>query len=478
MQTVYLPNAITSGAPDSRYKSYSLYNLDQLAQIQRFSPEQKFAIQVVAQVLPFKTNNYVVEELIDWDNIPQDPIFILNFPQREMLKPQHFEEMAWLVQRGASKRDIQSLANRIRFDLNPNPAGQMKHNLPSLDGEILKGMQHKYRETVLFFPSQGQTCHAYCSFCFRWPQFVGIGGLKFAMRQVERLVQYVRQHPEVTDVLFTGGDPMVMKTKTLASYIYPLLQADIPHLKAIRIGTKALTYWPYRFLTDEDADELLALFRQVNRSGKHLTVMAHFNHPREMQTQAVRNAIARIRETGTQVRTQSPLLAHINDRPELWTEMWATQVELGCVPYYMFVARDTGAQHYFGVPLVRAWQIFQQAYQQVSGIMRTVRGPVISAHPGKVQVLGVSEVQGERVLVLRMLQGRDPDWVLRPFFARYDERALWLNELRPAFGEQNFFFATTNTRSVSGDGQFPVIGQNLHDPIQIPEKAQDAQTKG
>jgi L-lysine 2,3-aminomutase len=175
MQTLHLPNDITSAAPDPRYKSYTLYNLDQLAQIHKLSQEQKFAIQVVAQVLPFKTNSYVVEELIDWDNIPQDPIFILNFPQREMLKPHHFEEMAWLVQRGASRRDVQSLANRIRLDLNPNPAGQMEYNLPSLNGETLRGMQHKYRETVLFFPSQGQTCHAYCSFCFRWPQFVGIG---------------------------------------------------------------------------------------------------------------------------------------------------------------------------------------------------------------------------------------------------------------------------------------------------------------
>jgi len=106
----------------------------------------------------------------------------------------------------------------------------------------------------------------------------------------------------------------------------------------------------------------------------------------------------------------------------------------------MFVARDTGAQHYFGVPLVEAWQIFRQAYQQVSGLCRTVRGPSMSANPGKIQILGVTEVKGEKVIELRFIQGRNPDWVHRPFFAEYDETVTWLNELKPAFGEAKFFF--------------------------------------
>lgn len=92
------------------------------------------------------------------------------------------------------------------------------------------------------------------------------------------------------------------------------------------------------------------------------------------------------------------------------------------------------------MPLVRAWEIFREAYQDVSGLCRTVRGPSMSANPGKVQVLGASEVGGEKVIELRFIQGRNPDWVHRPFFARYDENATWLGELRPAFGEKRFFF--------------------------------------
>ncbi len=120
--------------------------------------------------------------------------------------------------------------------------------------------------------------------------------------------------------------------------------------------------------------------------------------------------------------------------------MWREQAQLGCVPYYMFVARDTGAQHYFSVPLVRAWDIYRKAYTSVSGVARTVRGPSMSADPGKVEVLGVTEVSGEKVIALRMLQGRNPDWAMRPFFAEYDSKAVWLSDLRPAFGEKKFFF--------------------------------------
>ena len=430
----------TADSESFRYRPFTLHNFRQIPQIQKLSEEQKFAIEVVGHVLPFRTNSYVVNQLINWDNIPNDPMFILNFPQMEMLRPHHFEEMAAVLSNGASQEQIQATANKIRWQLNPHPAGQMQHNVPVLDGERLFGMQHKYRETVLFFPSQGQTCHAFCTFCFRWAQFVGIDELKFAAREVQLLVEYIRRHPEITDVLFTGGDPLIMKTRNLRAYIEPLLEADLPHLRNIRIGSKALAYWPYRFLTDTDAEDLLALFREVSQAGKQLALMAHFNHPAELSTEAVKQAIQRVRETGAQIRTQSPLLRHINDDPDVWAEMWKEQVKQGCIPYYMFVARDTGAQHYFSVPLVEAWQIFRKAYQQVSGLARTVRGPSMSCDPGKVQVAGVSEIKGEKVIVLNALQGRNPDWVGRPFYAQYDEEAIWLNDLKPAFGQEKFFF--------------------------------------
>jgi hypothetical protein len=133
------------------------------------------------------------------------------------------------------------------------------------------------------------------------------------------------------------------------------------------------------------------------------------------------------------------VLSHINDKPDVWAKMWTEQVNLGLIPYYMFVVRDTGAQHYFGVPLVRAWEIFRDAYQQTSGLSRTARGPSMSSNPGKAQVLGVSEINGERVIVLRFLQGRNPKWVQRPFFAKYNDKAMWIDDLEPVNGDKFFF---------------------------------------
>lgn len=423
-----------------KYISYLLSNFKNIPQIKRLEQQYLDDIEIVGSVLPFKTNNYVVDNLIDWSKVPDDPMFKLTFPQKEMLLPHHYEKMKSVLMNGNDKQKIKEAANEIRMQLNPHPAGQLEYNVPMIEGQKLYGMQHKYRETVLFFPSQGQTCHAYCTFCFRWPQFVGMENLKFASKEAELLVKYVSEHKEVTDVLFTGGDPLIMKTKHLEAYIRPLLEAKLENLRHIRIGSKALAYWPYRFLTDDDADDLLKLFEDVQKAGKHLAFMAHFNHPAELEGYAVEKAIKRILDTGAVIRTQSPVLKHINNDSKIWADMLRKQVKLGCIPYYMFVTRNTGAQHYFSISLIEAWKIFRETYQSVSGICRTLRGPSMSCLPGKVQILGVAEIKAEKVMVFRMIQGRNPNWAARPFFAEYDENAIWYNDLKPAFGEEKFFF--------------------------------------
>ena len=432
----------------TKYRNYILRNYSDLSQMSSLSKEEQEAIRVVGQVLPFKTNNYVVEQLIDWNNVPNDPIYTLTFPRKEMLSKENYNEVKLCL----DKNDEAALKQKvfdIRMNLNPNPAGQ-ETNVPMVDDIKLHGMQHKYRETVLFFPSQGQTCHAYCTFCFRWPQFSGMNELKFAMKEADLLQKYLIKHTKVTDVLFTGGDPLTTNASIMASYIEPLLTKEFDHIKNIRIGTKTLTYWPYRFLTDKDADDLLRLFEKVKKAGKHLAFQSHFNHPVELSTDAVKQAISRIQNTGAQIRTQSPLLRHINDDEKIWAEMWKEQVNQGLIPYYMFIARDTGSKDFFDVPLERAWDIFRRAYRSVSGICRTVRGPSMSANPGKIQILGVTDVNGEKVFVLRFLQCRNPDLIDIPFFAKYNKKATWFDELEPAFGEKEFFFERDNLLGENG----------------------------
>ncbi len=421
-----------------QYKSFTLHNFRKIPQINNLTEEQKFNIEVVGTVLPFKTNNYVVNELINWGNFEKDPFFKLNFPQKEMLDETSFDEIAGLLKNDAPKQIIQQTVKNIRLKLNPNPSGQ-EANVPSFKSKRLNGIQHKYREIILFFPSQGQTCHAYCTFCFRWPQFA-LNEFRFAMKEANKMIEYLKANPEITDVLFTGGDPAVMKTRIFKEYFNALLDAHIPHLRNIRIGTKSLTFWPYRYTEDEDSDELLRLFERVKSKGINIALMAHFNHPGELKTKAAKKAVKRLISAGVQIRSQSPLLKNINDSSVLWAENWKEQVKMGIIPYYMFVARDTGAQEYFAVSLNRALQIFRNAYNRVSGIHRTVKGPSMSCSPGKIQIVGVSYIKGEKVFVLNFLQGRDPDWVGKPFYARFDPDAIWIDDLEPAFGESKFFF--------------------------------------
>lgn len=423
-----------------RFKAFSAATLDQIPQLSLVNEEERFAMRVVASVLPFRVNTYVVDQLIDWTNVPDDPIYQLTFPQRGMLEPEHFERIAALLRAGASKKEVREAATDIRLQLNPHPAGQKQLNVPRLDGEPLPGMQHKYAETVLFFPAQGQTCHSYCTFCFRWAQFIGDKHLKFASTETDRVVRYLKTQPQVTDLLITGGDPMVMKTKTFAAYADALLDPALEHVQNIRIGSKALTFWPYRFVSDRDADDLLRTFEKLVRHGKQVAFMAHFNHGQELDTDICRRAIKRIRNTGAVIRAQAPLLRHINDDPKVWRAMWREQVRLGIVPYYMFVERDTGSRRYFELPLARAFAIYREAFRNLSGLSRTARGPSMSAGPGKVEIQGITELAGEKVFALRFIQARNAEWVQRPFFARYDERATWLDQLRPAFGASKFFF--------------------------------------
>ena len=435
------PDRTRNGQPEApRYRAISERYLDRIPQLAGRPAHERLAMRVVSAVLPFRTNEYVID-LIDWSRVPDDPVYQMTFPQRGMLDPEDFDRLADLLRRQACQEEIASLVESIRQGLNPHPAGQRELNIPEDDETgMLEGIQHKYRETVLFFPSRAQTCHAYCTFCFRWAQFVG-KDMKIYAKQMTGLHRHLSTHPEVTDLLITGGDPMVMKAQVMSRYITPILESpEMSHVRNIRIGTKSLTFWPYRFVTDPDADDLLRLLEKVVESGRHVAIMAHFNHWRELSTDVVRTAIRRLRDTGVVIRAQAPLLKHINDDPAVWARMWEDEVRLGIVPYYMFVERDTGAKRYFEVPLARAQRIYADAIRRVSGLARTVRGPSMSAAPGKVEVVGVQDIQGERVFVLRFLQGRNPEWVGVPFFAAYDPEATWLDQLKPAFGAERFFF--------------------------------------
>ncbi len=446
-----------------KFKPYTRQTIRQAPQWQLLTPEQQEAVQVISHVLPFRTNQYVLEQLIDWDNIPDDPIYRLVFPHRDMLPAHEYWQLRDLVLVKQDDATAQQLVRQIRLRMNPHPAGQMTHNVPRVNDAPLRGLQHKYKETVLFFPSAGQTCHAYCTFCFRWPQFVGMDDMKFDARETTELVEYLKTHKDVTDVLITGGDPMIMNTRSMAEIIAPLLGPGLEHIQNIRVGTKSVSYWPQRYVSDRDADDLLRLFERVVAAGKNMAIMGHYNHAVELRQEVAQQAVKRIVGTGATLRMQGPLIRHINEDPASWAELWRTGVRLGAIPYYMFVERDTGPREYFQLPLARAHEVFQQAYQMVSGLARTVRGPSMSAFPGKVAIDGVAQIGGEKVFALQFLQARNADWVRKPFYARYDPTATWFDQLRPAFGRDKFFFEEDGQEAghVPGVATVPVLPRRV-----------------
>lgn len=411
-----------------QYLTYNIHNFREIPQISQLSFEEQQEIDIVGQVFPFKTNSFIVNELINWKNFKDDPMFLLNFPQREMLEEKDYESVKRLVQDGESKKlylFIQSIHKKIKPTLLSK-----NNNQPSFNGNILEGVQHKYNETVLFFPSEGSDCFAYCTFCFRWDQFMPRYYKQFNSQSIDLLVDYIQNHVEITDLLITGGDPLTMTPTILSSYIDKIIAAKITHLTTIRIGTRALTYWPYIFTIDGDANELLIVFKKIINNGMSLKIMAHINHYNELENSKIVEAINKIKSIGAMIYTQSPILKHINDSPDIWIKMWNMQVKLGMVPYYMFVLRNyTGSKDFFKISLGDGLRIFREAYTQVSGIARTVKGPVMSCNIGKVRIVGITEFNNEKYFILDFIQSPNCSSIKNPVLVRYNAQATWIDDL-------------------------------------------------
>ncbi len=419
---------LTVDGTTTRFRAYGPRQLDDIARRYPLPDAARETVRLLSRVLPFRVNEYVLSELVDWTAVPDDPMYQLVFPQAGMLDEDDMGVLRRLAGRRDADPEVAAAVREIRDRLNPHPGGQQELNVPRDDAGPVPGLQHKYRETVLYFPGQGQTCHTYCTYCFRWAQFVGDAELRFAARGPAGLVRHLRAHPDVSDVLVTGGDPMVMTADRLRGHLEPLL--DVPTVRTVRIGTKSPAYWPQRFVSDADADDVLRLFERIVGSGRTLAVMAHFSHPRELATPLALRALERIRATGAVVYCQAPLIGHVNDNAATWSGLWRAELAAGLVPYYMFVARDTGPHAYYRVPLARAVDIFQDAYRTLPGLARTVRGPVMSTTVGKVAVDGVEHLPEGPYFRLRLLQARDPALVGRPFRAPWSPGAAWLDDLR------------------------------------------------
>ena len=413
-------------APPIKYKPYSASSFRHSPKYNLLPEDYQKEFDIITSVLPFKSNSYVLNELINWEgDFTKDPIFRLNFPTVAQLEPYEYELFTTMYNNNKSVKEIRDAFTQLNsVKMAADEDEEAVTYVPKLDGKYLSGLSHQFPRTMQVFPKAASTCHAYCSYCFRW-QFFAIDELDFSYSDPQLPVEYLKRTPAVSDILITGGDACFMRSKKMREFVQPYLEVE--SVKTIRLATKALGWWPYRFTTDSDAEDLLNVMRGIQEAGKHCTVMAHFTHPRELQTEAVKEAVARIKETGAVIRAQGPIVRGINDSAEIWQEMWERQIELGMIPYYMFLESSVGLGDGAKLTLAKALDVFQKAQRKMSGLAKTISGPVFSNGKQKVLVDGVIEVGGEKKFALKCLQSPITEEIGTIKLIDYDEELYDIN---------------------------------------------------
>jgi len=279
---------------------------------------------------------------------------------------------------------------------------------------VVPGLQHKYPRTGLILVTD--QCFAYCRFCFR-KRMLG-GGSKEAALDYAAIAAYIRQHPEMNDVLLSGGDPFALTTSQLHGILDHLL--PIPHLASLRFGTKAPVYNPQRF---EDA-ELPGLFERIRKAGKTAVIVLHVDHAGELSAES-QSYIRRLRGIGVQFLHQAVLLRQVNDDPEILATLFASLHALGVRPYYLFQARPVMGAKHFQVPLGKGVEIVRETCCRLNGLQKTFRY-IMSHCSGKIEILDLAE---DNRLYMRYHQNKDVKRIGKVFSRPYREGACWLDDL-------------------------------------------------
>jgi len=350
--------------------------VDALAEI----PEREREILArVAQRYVFRANDYYLS-LIDWAD-PDDPIRNLVIPREEELND-------W-----------------GRLDASNEHAVT-----------VAPGVQHKYRDTVLLLCNE--VCGAYCRYCFRKRLFMNDNDE--VSKDVTPGLEYIRRHPEVSNVLLTGGDPLILSTRRLGEIISAL--REIEHVRIIRIGSKMPAFNPMRITQD---GALLDLLRRFSTPERRIYMMCHFDHPRELTPEA-REGIAALLECGVICVNQCPLIRGVNADPDALADLFRELSWIGCPQYYLFQGRPTEGNEPYEIPIVAGWTLFHRAVTRESGLAGRARF-AMSHESGKIEIAGVD---ADRIY-LRYHRSKHPENAGRFFSCVRDDDAHWLDQLVP-----------------------------------------------
>ncbi|TMW71513.1 KamA family radical SAM protein [Alteribacter natronophilus] len=332
-----------------------IMNLDKIKEIPE---EERARLKQITEKFVFRVNDYYLS-LIDWKN-PEDPIRKLVIPNEGELE----EYGRW----DASDEDT---------------------------NYVVPGCQHKYTTTALLIVSE--VCGAYCRYCFRKRLFRN--DIKEAMADVQPGIEYIKDHPEINNVLLTGGDSLILATKKLRRIIEQLREID--HVKIIRLGSKMPVFNPMRIYEDE---ELLKLIREYSTPEKRIYVMAHINHPNEI-TEEAKRGFAALHDAGAIVVNQTPVLKGINHDPEVLAELLDKLSWAGVTPYYFFINRPVAGNNDFVLSLKEAYEAVEKAKAITSGLGKRVRLSM-SHTSGKIEILAIEDGKA----YLKYHQSRDGEY--------------------------------------------------------------------
>ncbi len=342
------------------------------------SREEKERISRVAKKFPFFCTSYYLR-LINF-NDPNDPL-------RRVVVPEEGELEPW---------------GRV------DPSNEANYT-------VMEGVQHKYDSTVLVLASD--RCAGLCRYCFRKRLFLTDQKRHERLRDVGELVRYLMKHPEVTNVIFSGGDALMLSTGKLKELISAVRK--VPHVRYIRLGTRILSYWPERIINDP---ELLELLSRYSRPDSRIYVVTHFDHPRELTPEAIR-ACDLLLKAGVHILNQCPLIAGVNDDPEVLAELFRKLASIGVSPYYVFQCRPTIGNKPYSVPIERGYEVFEKARGLVSGIGKRVRF-VMSHAMGKLEIVALT---AEHVIFKFHRAARNQD-TAKVLVYRRNPDAYWLDD--------------------------------------------------
>ena len=299
------------------------------------------AIRRITKKYPVRVTPYYLK-LINWDD--------LNDPIRKIAIPSCGEE---------------SLSGS--FDT----SGELHHTK-------LRGLQHKYKETALILTTH--ICSVYCRHCFR-KRLIGVAEDE-VVTDWDSVIDYIREHKEITNVLLSGGDPLVLQTAYLRSILCRL--ADIEHLQYVRIGSRVPVVLPKRII---EGDTLHDIFKEFLLHGRQLYITVQYNHAQELTPESLL-AVRRLQEVGVIVNNQTVLLRGVNDSSAALAELQGALARNGIIPYYVFQCRPVSSvKEEFQVPLYEGCQIVDKARQSLDGLSKRFR--FVMAHPtGKIEILG------------------------------------------------------------------------------------------